>query len=71
MADYEMPPRQPGDGHMGVERVDDDHLRIYAVTEGQDQAIKVSDFNAWRLFGALSLMLGLPLPKNVSKSIKM
>lgn len=60
-----MPLRQPGDGPVGVDRYDDNYLCIRC---GQQDFV-VSQFNACRLLGMLSFMLGMPLSKEAQKAI--
>lgn len=65
-----MPKRSPQDGPAGIER-EADGLRLRAEDDGETETMFVSEFNAWRLFGMLSVMLGLPLAPKVSKAIKL
>lgn len=62
-----MPDRLAGDGPVSIERTDDD--RIVLGCDGS--TISVSEFNAWRLFGMMALMLEIPLPSKVGKAIKL
>jgi len=72
-----MPKRQFGDGPVTVTKPYRDaagfpstHTVVIEIeTDGQVDRITTSDYNAWRLFGALSIALGLPLPPAVSKAI--
>lgn len=67
--ELKMPERQPGDGAIRVERLPDD--RILFAHEGENGGhLIVSEHNAWRLIGAASLILGLPLTKSAAKAIK-
>ena len=73
----EGPARLPADGAVGVRRHDDEWARnpmfeIYVEhANGKSSSIEVSEFNARRIFGSLSILLGLPLSSKVGKSIKM
>lgn len=64
-----MPSRQPKDGAVAVSRLDSDFIALDATYGGDKESLVVSEYNAWRLFGLLSVMLGLPLTKKVSKAI--
>ena len=41
------------------------------MTDGREHDIVCSPYNAWRVFGLLALMLGIPLPTKVGKAIKL
>jgi len=64
-----MPERLPMDGAVSVDRVDSDHLRIGE--SSSDTAVILSEYNAWRVFGMLSVMLGINLPSSIAKNIKL
>ena len=66
-----MPPRQSDDGPVRVSRDGPRHLVLDVTQDGQHSELRVSEYNAWRLFGMLSLMLQLPLPKAVVQAIKL
>ncbi len=66
-----MPPSQAGDGAMLIKRLDDGKIVIDATIDGVTYHIEVSAYNAWRVFGCLALMLGIPLPKATGKAIKL
>jgi hypothetical protein len=65
-----MPQRGPTDGAFSVRRVGDDiHI---AVTQGDSTTeVEMSEYNAWRVFGCLALMLHIPLPKRVASAIRL
>lgn len=68
----EMPPRQPDDRSVVVRREPDERITIGAETvDGRRESFTVSPYNAWRIFGCLSLMLEIPLPKTTGKAIKL
>lgn len=69
MVSYKMPERSPADGPMSVTR-EGEKIRISAETDGKTESALMTEYNAWRAFGALSVLLGLPLPKAVGKAIK-
>jgi hypothetical protein len=71
MDDLKMPERQPGDGTASVQAPTDGVIAISVTTDGEAQAITMSRYNAWRVFGMLALMLGLPLSAKVGKAIKL
>lgn len=66
---FEMPMRLAEDGGMEVTRVGEHHIRVEVTTNGREEAITMSRFNAARVFGALALFLHIPLSKTVGKSI--
>lgn len=70
--DLKMPARQPLDGPIEVRRMGDNHEEICIRVTNNDQArgVVMSEYNAWRVLGALSLLLGLPLSKAAQKAIK-
>lgn len=69
-----MPERKPTDGAVSVERIFGNDpvadLALAVVTDGTEQRITMSEHNAWRAFGMLAVMLGIPLPKDIGKAIK-
>ena len=65
-----MPERLDSDGGVRVSRVDD-YILISATSLGKEESILVSPYNAWRIFGMLSVILGLPLSRAVSKVIRL
>lgn len=71
MPPFVQAPRQPTDGPVAINRNDDDSLTIVATTDGIDGSIRVSEYNAARLFGMLALMLGIDLPSSLGKAIKL
>lgn len=66
-----QPPRAPSDGPVSVRTPTDDVVEIEATTDGKAQAISMSTYNAWRVFGMLALMLGIPLPPATGKAIRL
>ena len=71
----EQPARRPTDGQVEIQRMDkttlgDDMINIRVMTGGEEHFLTCSPFNAWRVFGMLSLMLGIPLPAATGKAIK-
>lgn len=61
-----MPERQPGDGAVSLRR---DKNMI--VIECGSRVLIVGEYNAWRIFGMLAVLLGIPLSKKVGKAIKL
>jgi hypothetical protein len=61
---YTMPERQPNDGAIGVRREDG-----YVVLTVDGKSLRMSDFNAWRIFGAMSLLYHFTLPRALQKAI--
>lgn len=66
-----QPPREPGDGSVAVDRLPDGKLTICVETDGERQYITMGEYNAWRVFAMLSLMLDIDLPKKITKGIKL
>lgn len=76
MADWTMPPRQPEDGKVEIRQLDNDSLVIsitHVLEENRSDtnSIRMSRYNAARIFGMLSLFLEIPLPKKIGKAIKL
>ncbi len=67
-----MPARKPVDGPAGIDRGDGDgEIGITVEHGGQPQRIVMSEYNAWRVFGMLSVFLHIPLPSATGKAIKL
>lgn len=66
-----QPKRKPSDGPVGVKRCGEDGIAITATRYGVEGILIMSEYNAWRVFGLLALMLGVRLPKKVSETIKL
>jgi hypothetical protein len=69
---FKQADRLPTDGAAGIER-DGDHLILYVETaDGRGRgSLRVSFFNAARLFGMLALFLGIKLPAALGKAIRL
>lgn len=63
-----QPDRLPDDGSVRVECSGHNHSLVYIEVDGQN--IMMSQYNAWRLFGMLALLLKIPLTRAVAKAIK-
>jgi hypothetical protein len=63
-----MPPRESFDGPCSVQRVGD-VIIVGSTQNGMTTHCEMSEYNAWRIFGCLSLMLDIPLPPHVRKVI--
>lgn len=59
--------RQPTDGEVRITRLDNGRIRISV----DEIAFSVSEFNARRLLGLLSLLLELPLSGKAQKAIRL
>ena len=70
MTASKQPPRGPYDGPVGVRRVGDEFI-ITAAQCDVETTCRASEYNAWRIFGALAAMLGVTLPKKVASSIQL
>lgn len=52
--------------------VDEDGAVVLSVTtDGQVQTVRLGAFNAWRAFGLLACVLGIPLPARLTRVIKL
>lgn len=71
MSDAKMPEREMGDGSVEVKRLDNGRFNLSVVTDGGYQEVQLGAFNAWRAFGLLAFMLGIPLPKKLQRAIKL
>lgn len=68
MAD--QPDRSTSDGAVECHRVGD-LLVVTAVQNGHETRLTLSEYNAWRVFAILAVMLGIALPKKLMKCIKL
>lgn len=67
MSAWRMPERLPTDGPIGVRRAGDDYLAL----DFNGHEVRVSRYNAARLYGMLGMFLEIPLPKAMGKAIKL
>ena len=65
-----MPERLPLDGPVSV-RNEHSTIVVEVKTDHTTETIHMSEYNAWRVFGMLSLMLRIPLPPATGKAIKL
>lgn len=65
-----QPERKPWDGPIKVQRIGD-YISISVEQNSEAQGMKISEYNAWRVFGMLAVILGVPLPKYIAKAIKL
>ncbi len=66
-----QPPRGPTDGAISSHLHEDRGVLLQCVQDGKHQHLYASTYNAWRLFGALALVLGIELPARLGKAIRM
>ena len=66
-----LPARAPEDGAVRVASPRADVFTIYVCDHGEDQEIRMSRYNAYRVFGCLAMMLGFQLPASIGKRIKL
>lgn len=72
-----MPERTKLDGEMGVRRLvahlggPVECIELHATTAERDMRILCTEYNAWRLLGSLSLLLGVPLSNEAQRAIKL
>lgn len=64
-----QPERQKTDGPIGVSRTSEGRIRIDVTNDGEMASIEMSEFNARRAFGILTLFLGIRLPRALAKKI--
>lgn len=67
----EQPPRRLGDGPVEIATATPGVLSIGVTTNDARQYILVSEYNAWRVFGMLALMLGIKLPAKLMRQIQL
>lgn len=70
MADGKQPDRGPDDGPISVNRIGE-ALVITARQGALETRCEMSEYNAWRVFGCLAVMLGVRLPAKIGKAIKL
>jgi hypothetical protein len=68
--DGKQPARSDDDGEISIKR-ESGYLIVAATQGGVETHLKVSDYNAWRLFGSLTLFLGVRLPASLAKRISL
>ena len=72
---YVQAKRLDTDGPMSVQRQRDDNgnegFLLSVTSNGVEQSIHMSEFNASRVFATLALLLGIQLSKTVGKAITM
>lgn len=65
-----MPERSKRDGAIALNRTEDDFLLLSCTQDGESMAVRMSEYNAWRAFGLLALMLKIKLPDALAEEIK-
>lgn len=65
-----QPERQSFDGPCRVERIGD-VIVVESTQNGVTTRCEMSEFNAWRIFGCLALILEIPLPSRIGKAINL
>lgn len=66
----QMPARDELDGPLSVRRIGE--VLVIEATQGAlTTHVEMSEYNAWRAFGCLALLLEIPLPPHVAKAIKL
>ena len=66
-----QPARAAEDGPASVTRIEDGRLAISVTTGGLEYTVVCGEFNAWRIFAMLALLLGISLPGKLMKGIKL
>lgn len=64
-----MPARSTGDGPIECNR-EGEHLLLSVTQDGAMTSVRMSDYNAWRAFGLLAIMLKIQLPDALGEEIK-
>ncbi len=73
----QQPPQKRGDATFSIHREEiegEEQLVIRVWTADKHMLlgqIALSEYNAWALFGGLSMFLGIQLPKNLANKIKL
>lgn len=67
MFDGKQPERSASDGPVSVTRPAANKIAICATTDGQGGELVMSEYNAWRVFAMLAVILGIPLPAKARK----
>jgi len=65
-----MPERDADDGAVEVRREPGGKIAIVIEHVNVSEALRMSPHNAWRVFGMLAVMLGIPLPAKIAKAIR-
>lgn len=65
-----MPPRHSGDGPVDVRR-NGETIVVTVTSDGITKDVDMREHNAWRVFGLLGFMLGIKLPDDLAKAIKL
>jgi hypothetical protein len=71
MTDFVQAERRLEDGAISVSRGAPGMLHLSVVTDGKEEGITLSEYNAARIFGCIAVMLGIPLGNKVGKAIKL
>ena len=68
-AKLQMPARDAFDGPISVRRIGE--VIIIEATQNRvlTTHVEMSEYNAWRAFGCLALLLDIPLPPSIAKAI--
>jgi hypothetical protein len=70
MDDWEpQPPRAEGDGAVSLKRRPDGGFYLNVAQDGEERCVRMSTYNAWRVFAMFATMLGVPIPKRIAKTI--
>lgn len=64
---WKMPERLPADGSVKVTLLEDDRLTIRVTTNGVEEAIVCSKFNAARVFAIIAFFLEIPIGAKLGK----
>lgn len=71
MSAFKQAKRLDTDGSVELRRTDDGLLELVVVTDCTTSRAVMSEYNASRAYAFLALMLGIPIPKAVSKAIEL
>lgn len=70
MKRLQQPARQSFDGPCAVRRIGE-VIIVESTQNGMTTRVEMSEYNAWRVFGCLALMLEIPLSPSVSKALNL
>lgn len=71
MPKFKMPPREEGDGSVRISRTHPSGIAVDVITHETKETIHMSEYNACRVFGLLAFTLGISLPPELGRAIKL
>ena len=66
-----MPQREAGDGDVEIRLLErlPPIVEVRVTTDGRTDVLRISRYNAFRVVGALAVLLGIPLSRAAAKAI--